>query len=145
MTPLFDWDDVGIATGKCDSMDGTSTAPMSADVEDPGVNAPTPGCEPAPGCTLEDAYAPPYAWGTWEIAAEHIGSIQYTINSKPIGDGTYLTGQVRWYGTVNGVGQWIEQQFAGSITFQTANAAAQIKVRYYGSATGTAVYYNVCV
>lgn len=80
------------------------------------------------------AYAPPLNWGAWVEIAAHAGSVRYNISYRVNGD-TLVHGLVNFYGELG----WETRMFKDSITIETGNAWASVKICFQGSPFGSVV------
>jgi len=84
-------------------------------------------------------YAPPNAFGNWQVVHSHIGPTTRQINVTPIGD-TVITGQVRYFNNNN---NQVVESFYQTTSVATGNSIANIEVRLKGTPTGSSCWVDV--
>ncbi|MGG1215867.1 hypothetical protein ABE236_00080 [Priestia endophytica] len=82
-------------------------------------------------------YAPPAPiWGDWRVILSQLNGPQnYTIKYEPIGD-TVVTGQVRYFNTLN---KQVVEGLYQETSITTGNNVSNIEVRFQATPTGSAV------
>jgi hypothetical protein len=85
-------------------------------------------------------YAPPNAFGNWEIVAAHVGGpTTYQISVEPIGDAN-VVGQVKYFDVDN---HEQVKDFSGATEVKTGNSVDNVWVRLKGLVTGTSCWVDV--
>jgi hypothetical protein len=96
----------------------------------------------AGGGTIKErlnCYAGPSVWGPETRVIAHLGASTYTIDYEAVGS-TVVIGQVTYWETKD---KQVTKEFNKSITFRTADVAAQPTIRFKGVPTGSAVKVTV--